>query len=416
LAFAGALRRYGVPDEVLSDNGRQFTARFGRGGEVLFDRICRDNGIAHRLTQPASPTTTGKIERFHLSLRRELLDTGEIFDTVEAAQAELDCWVEHYNTERPHQALDMATPASRFQARVSEEVDPAGELLPLRLPAVLDPVTDPVGTDVDEHETDEEQAANEPAASAAVWSGGPIEFDRVVPNSGNMAVAGKQFWVGPVRAGLTVTFWADTDVIHLLIAGTRIKSARSHLSTADLASLVARGARPAGPSPLPAPEHGDAVEVDRVVNRHGVVGLGGRQILAAEILAGRRVTIRIEPATLTFFDPDSREVLRSRVNPLTVDQVRRLKGSRPAGPPPRPATEPFTVQRRAWATGVIMVAGQKIPLGRPYAGQIVTVHVADTTLTIELDGDTRTIRRTTTTPVTHHKAQRPRDVGVPNVS
>jgi transposase InsO family protein len=50
LAFAGALRRFGVPAEVLSDNGKQFTDRFGKGGEVLFDRICRDNGIIHRLT------------------------------------------------------------------------------------------------------------------------------------------------------------------------------------------------------------------------------------------------------------------------------------------------------------------------------------------------------------------------------
>ena len=74
LAFAEAMRRWGVPEEVLTDNGKQFTDRFGKGGEVLFDRICRDNGITHRLTQPASPTTTGKVERFHQTLRRELLD------------------------------------------------------------------------------------------------------------------------------------------------------------------------------------------------------------------------------------------------------------------------------------------------------------------------------------------------------
>jgi transposase len=51
-AFAAALGRYGVPQEVLSDNGRQFTGRFGkpRPAEVLFDRICRENGITHRLT------------------------------------------------------------------------------------------------------------------------------------------------------------------------------------------------------------------------------------------------------------------------------------------------------------------------------------------------------------------------------
>jgi transposase InsO family protein len=43
--------------------------------EVLFDRICRDNGIDQLLTAPRSPTTTGKIERFHRTLRAEL-DTG----------------------------------------------------------------------------------------------------------------------------------------------------------------------------------------------------------------------------------------------------------------------------------------------------------------------------------------------------
>jgi transposase InsO family protein len=61
LAFSEALQRFGAPEEVLTDNGKQFTDRFGRGGEVLFDKICRRNGITHRLTQPRSPTTTGKI-------------------------------------------------------------------------------------------------------------------------------------------------------------------------------------------------------------------------------------------------------------------------------------------------------------------------------------------------------------------
>ncbi len=53
--------------DVLSDNGKQFTGRFGkpRPAEVLFERICRENGITQRLTKPRSPTTTGKIERLH---------------------------------------------------------------------------------------------------------------------------------------------------------------------------------------------------------------------------------------------------------------------------------------------------------------------------------------------------------------
>jgi hypothetical protein len=46
--FAQAMRRHGVPQEVLTDNGKVFTGRFGaKDAEVLFDRICRENGIDH---------------------------------------------------------------------------------------------------------------------------------------------------------------------------------------------------------------------------------------------------------------------------------------------------------------------------------------------------------------------------------
>ena len=51
-----------------------YTGRFNHPPtEVLFEAICRENGIEHLLTQPPSPTTTGKIERFHRSLRAEFL-------------------------------------------------------------------------------------------------------------------------------------------------------------------------------------------------------------------------------------------------------------------------------------------------------------------------------------------------------
>jgi transposase InsO family protein len=112
--LAAALRTYGVPEQILTDNGKVFTGRFNRPPvEVLFDRICRENGITHLLTQPRSPTTTGKIERFHRALRTEFR-TDRVFKNLATAQGELDEWVEDYNTNRPHQALDMATPATRF--------------------------------------------------------------------------------------------------------------------------------------------------------------------------------------------------------------------------------------------------------------------------------------------------------------
>src|SRR5207253_3081797 len=105
---------------------------------------------------------------------------------------------------------------------------------------------------------------------------------------------------------------------------------------------------------------------------------------------GRPVIVRIEPETLMFLDPDTRELLRVRPNPLTRAQASHLQGARPAGPPPRARTEPVTVQRRVSATGVITVCRQHVALGRVHA-----------------DGETRTVRRTTSQPVQNVKANRP---------
>jgi transposase InsO family protein len=64
-ALTFAMGAHGVPSQILTDNGKVFTARFGPGpGPVLFDKICTDNGIRHILRAPRSPTTTGKIERW----------------------------------------------------------------------------------------------------------------------------------------------------------------------------------------------------------------------------------------------------------------------------------------------------------------------------------------------------------------
>jgi len=114
--FAAAMRRYGVPAEVLTDNGKQFTGRFGpKDVEVLFDRICRENGIDHLLTAVRSPTTTGKVERFHRTLREEFM-SGRVFDSITHAQEELDTWIATYNQDRPHSSIGMVYPVDRFTA------------------------------------------------------------------------------------------------------------------------------------------------------------------------------------------------------------------------------------------------------------------------------------------------------------
>ena len=118
-ALLAALRRHGIPDQILTDNGKVFTGRFGPAGssaEVLFDRICAENGIRHLLTAPRSPTTTGKVERWHKTIRAEFLpDHDHRHATIAELQAALDAWVNQYNTERPHQALGMRPPIERFQ-------------------------------------------------------------------------------------------------------------------------------------------------------------------------------------------------------------------------------------------------------------------------------------------------------------
>ena len=123
-ALAEAMRAHGVPEAVLSDNGKVFTGRFGPSkGEVLFDRICRENGIRHLLTAPHSPTTTGKVERFHKTMKREFLDD-KVFESIEAAQTALDGWVTEYNQEREHQSLGDRPPIERFRLARTEVVEP----------------------------------------------------------------------------------------------------------------------------------------------------------------------------------------------------------------------------------------------------------------------------------------------------
>jgi transposase InsO family protein len=82
---------------------------------VVFDRICAHNDIGHILTAPYSPTTTGKVEHLHKTVRAEFLsDHDRVNATIETFQASLDEWVHEYNTNRPHQSLGDRPPQERF--------------------------------------------------------------------------------------------------------------------------------------------------------------------------------------------------------------------------------------------------------------------------------------------------------------
>ena len=71
----------------------------------MFDWICAGNGIRHLLTAPYSPTTTGKVERLHMTMRAEFFTPEDgLFATIGELQAAPDGWVIEYNTTGPHQS------------------------------------------------------------------------------------------------------------------------------------------------------------------------------------------------------------------------------------------------------------------------------------------------------------------------
>lgn len=187
--------RFGAPGEVLTDNGKQFTGRFTkpRPGEVLFGRICRDNGIVARNTKPRTPTTTGKVERFHQTLQIECLD-GRVFASVEEAQAAVDEFVREYNYDRPHQGIGDVFPAQRFHRPNPDRDRAESQAPPLRIPTGLvatppAPPAEPV------------QSADAGSVMVAGRSR-PVQVNKVVPPSGNLMVGGHQVWLGPARAGM----------------------------------------------------------------------------------------------------------------------------------------------------------------------------------------------------------------------
>jgi transposase InsO family protein len=258
-ALALAMRRHGVPEQILTDNGKVFTNRFGRGtGEVLFDRICRENGIRHILTAPRSPTTTGKIERWHKTLRREFLD-GKVFADLVDAQAQLDAWVELYNHDRPHQSLGMVAPWERFRLAASGP--------------------DPVDVDG----PGPVEAEERPAGSVA---------NRKVLASGLISFASTKYKAGRWLAGETVQVTIDGGLVQLHHRGVLIAThARHHKVEAEKAALV-RGTKSTPRRPAGRPSASSA-SVTRKVDTTGNVSFAGTSYRAGNKFRRRQVQVAV---------------------------------------------------------------------------------------------------------------------------
>jgi transposase InsO family protein len=120
----GMFRQYGLPVQMLMDNGSPWGDEGGQPWTIVTSWLVR-LGIRVSHIRPRHPQTQGKDERFHRTLKAEVLRGRSHLD-LGACQRDFDPWREVYNRERPHDSLGLDVPASRY--RLSDRRYP--EVLP----------------------------------------------------------------------------------------------------------------------------------------------------------------------------------------------------------------------------------------------------------------------------------------------
>jgi transposase InsO family protein len=123
--FRNAVARHGIPYSTLTDNGMVFTTRLagGKGGRNAFEAELRRLGVHQINSTPNHPTTCGKVERFHQTLKKWLKAQPRAA-SIAGLQTQLDDFLTEYNHRRPHRSLpQQATPATAYTAR--PKADPA---------------------------------------------------------------------------------------------------------------------------------------------------------------------------------------------------------------------------------------------------------------------------------------------------
>jgi transposase InsO family protein len=296
-ALALAMRRHGVPAQILTDNGKVFTGRFGPGtGEVLFDRICRENGIKHLLTAPRSPATTGKVERFHRTLKQELLND-QVFDSVEAAQAGVDAWVDYYNRERPHQGIGMVPPERRFRLAEAE----------------------PIAVDLEGAAPDTTDVS--PTASRQVQANGQISF------------ASTRYMAGKWLAGERVELVCDDGLVQIFHRGVLAAThARRHDPSRQSAAITRGRKQRRGPKVVTPRPSASSASVTRKVDSSGNVSFAGTSYRVGNGYKRRQVQVAVIDGTVEISIGE--ELLR--VHPIRHDRTREHGAlANPGGRPNR---------------------------------------------------------------------------------
>jgi transposase InsO family protein len=122
-----AFTDYGLPQQINTDNGAPWGTP-SKPGELTELAIWLIRlGIRVSYSRPYHPQTNGKDERFHRTLKAEVLNHRTFTDPLQV-QAEFDLWRDVYNLERPHNGIDMAVPSSRYH--------PSPRVMPGALPPI----------------------------------------------------------------------------------------------------------------------------------------------------------------------------------------------------------------------------------------------------------------------------------------
>jgi len=108
--YRRAVGEYGVPKEILTDRGRQYT---NWRGSTRFERELGKDRVRHIKSQAHHPMTLGKIERFWKTIYEEFLVRAQ-FGSFEEARERIRQWVQYYNHKRPHQGIGGLCPADRY--------------------------------------------------------------------------------------------------------------------------------------------------------------------------------------------------------------------------------------------------------------------------------------------------------------
>ncbi|WP_402378214.1 integrase core domain-containing protein [Isoptericola rhizosphaerae] len=291
-----AIRRWGVPQRLLSDNGLAFNpTRRGFTGKLV--DYLTGLGVKPITGKPDRPTTQGKNERFHQTLQK-WLNARPPAKTIAALRALVDEFDRYYNHERAHQGIDGLTPAEAWAA-TPPAPEPVAEP---RMPAIPPSVAAPMTNAATKAPTCPSEPPTRSRARLALHAAEGSATLKVKQN-GQIKALSCLFYVATSRAGQQVhVIWNETTVEIFTADGEHIIDYPRPATTGMY--YGPRSARQGTPMKTTGqnPSAGVTGTARRTVSKGGYVGVLASKFYAGYKRQGEQVTITWDTATVTITD------------------------------------------------------------------------------------------------------------------